>query len=104
MVKRSLLAVIAALVLSGCDPDVPQVTWDQYQRIQPGMSYKQVATLLKQPGERQSGSTIDGQTVRTYAFGPPEAECLLTFAGDTLIDKTEGTLQPPPLDADNSRG
>jgi hypothetical protein len=97
---RRIAAAVAALMVSACGAEkatAPAPTWAQYERIQPGMSYSTVTALLGQQGDQRASNKVDGQTIRTYAFGGSDGRFYVHFNGNVVANKSNGTLQAPPL-------
>ncbi len=98
--RQCFVSVVLAILVTACspaDPAVKPVTWAQYENVQPGMTYSEVKKLLGQKGEKTGSNDVGNDTVRTYSFGPPDAEILVQFNGNVVLTKYPGTLKAPPL-------
>lgn len=51
IIRRSALALLAAILLAACGS---KLTQDNFARIQPGMTPKEVAAILGEPNETRS--------------------------------------------------
>lgn len=61
------------------------------------MTYPEVVKLLGQKGEETASTDVGNDTIRTYTFGPPDAEILVQFNGNIVLTKYPGTLKAPLL-------
>lgn len=79
----------------------PVVTMAQYQEVQSGMSYRQVADMVGEPGEQTGSSRIEDvpgvttrvETVSYQWVNPDGSQMTAVFQNDRLITKTQINLR-----------
>ncbi|MBD2099604.1 hypothetical protein [Leptolyngbya sp. FACHB-261] len=73
----------------------PVITAAEYARIQPGMTYTQVARITGEPGIVGSRSEIPGlKPAITYRWTNRDgSQAILTFEADRLVSKISSNLR-----------
>jgi ribosomal protein L24E len=73
-------------------PNPPTMSLVEYNSIQPGYTYAQVAGLVGGPGTLVSQTTFAGNVTQTYKWlgqGAPGANANITFRNDRVISKAQ---------------
>lgn len=93
MKKLITLNLLAVALLPGCG-GTPVVTLSEFQQIQPGMTYDQVAQIVGDPGSQFQSQEMMGIKSDTYMWengGGPNMVCM--FQNGKLINKTQVGLR-----------
>jgi hypothetical protein len=71
----------------------PVVTQAEYERIQTGMTYRQVADIVGEPGVELSRSGMAGNIAVVYFWSNPNGSVLdAVFSNDRLVSKAQSRL------------
>lgn len=84
MVKRFILAVILAALLSGCS----KLTQENYDKLKMGMEYKEVVSILGKPD-----NCSDTLIARSCMWGNEQKNITVSFIGDKVIIYTSKSIK-----------
>jgi outer membrane protein assembly factor BamE (lipoprotein component of BamABCDE complex) len=90
---KKLVLGLSLLLLCGCGSVGAKVTKAEFDQVQSGMTYSQVAAIIGDPGEKISESDMAGfHTVMYMWRNPTGANMNAMFQNDKMINKAQINL------------
>jgi hypothetical protein len=75
-------------------PGSPRVNLASYERVEVGMTYREVESIFGGPGVLAAQLELAGKRLEFYAWkGLGEGQVIVTFKDGMVMDKTENNLQ-----------
>ena len=75
-------------------PGSPRVNLPNYERVDVGMTYREVESIFGGPGVRTAQLELAGKRLEFYTWrGPEDGQATITFENGVVIEKAENGLQ-----------